>query len=210
MFFLARSSVYIDSRNHSFFDRMNHSVNTNTPKKYEAIIFDLDGTLYNTANVDVLLRQLKQVKRMSPEYHQIWREIDKSIDGYKEFDGIAEVLQFVREKNVKAVLVTGAVKRRTNKLKRFNLPLMGIVSRFDVSHKKPHPAPMFRALEILGVDASKVLSIGNQVIDLQASKGAGIDFALASWGVREHEREQLEAESTYVLHDPREILGFIE
>lgn len=182
----------------------------NTSKKYEAIIFDLDGTLYDTSIVDPLLRQLRQVKRMSPEYHQIWKDIDKTIDGYKEYDGMAEVLQFVRENNVKAVLVTGAVKRRTNKLKRFNLPLMGMVSRFDVSHKKPHPAPMFRALEILGCEASKVLSIGNQVIDLQSSKGAGIDFALASWGVRDHEREQLMQESDYVLSDPREIIGMVK
>ncbi len=122
---------------------------------------------------------------------------------------MSEVLDYIRKNGIKAVLVTGAVKRRTNKLKRFNLPLMSIVSRFDLSHKKPHPAPMFRALEILGCDATKVLSVGNQVIDLQASKGAGIDFALASWGVREHEREQLEQESTYVLHDPREIIDFI-
>lgn len=182
----------------------------NTSKKYEAIIFDLDGTLYDTSIVDPLLRQLRQVKRMSPEYHQIWKDIDKTIDGYKEYDGMAEVLQFVRENNVKAVLVTGAVKRRTNKLKRFNLPLMGMVSRFDVSHKKPHPAPMFRALEILGCDASKVLSIGNQIIDLQSSKSAGIDFALASWGVRDHEREQLMQESDYVLSDPREIIGMVK
>ena len=188
---------------------MNHSVNTNTPKKYEAIIFDLDGTLFDTSVVDPLLIQLRKAKRMSPEYHQIWRDIDKTIDGYKENDGMAEVLNFIRENGIKTVLVTGAVKRRTNKLKRFNLPLMGIVSRFDVSHKKPHPAPMFRALEILGCDASKVLSIGNQVIDLLSSKGAGIDFALASWGVRDHEREQLTQESTYVLQDPREIIGMI-
>ena len=188
---------------------MNHSVNTNTPKKYEAIIFDLDGTLYDTSVVDPLLIQLRKAKRMSPEYHQIWRDIDKTIDGYKEYDGMAEVLNFIRENGIKTVLVTGAVKRRTNKLKRFNLPLMGMLTRFDVGHQKPHPAPMFRALEILGCDASKVLSIGNQVIDLQASKGAGIDFALATWGVREHEREQLEKESTYVLQDPREIIGMI-
>lgn len=193
---------------------MNHSTDTNTPentaKKYEAIIFDLDGTLYDTSIVDPLLRQLRQVKRMSPEYHQIWRDIDKTIDGYKEYDGMAEVLNFIRENGIKTVLVTGALKHRTNKLKRFNLPLMGIVSRFDVSHKKPHPAPMFRALEILGCDASKVLSIGNQVIDLLSSKGAGIDFALATWGVRDHEREQLMQESDYVLSDPREIIGMVK
>lgn len=193
---------------------MNHSVDKNTlentSKKYEAIIFDLDGTLYDTSIVDPLLRQLRQVKRMSPEYHQIWRDIDKTIDGYKEYDGMTEVLNFIRENGIKTVLVTGAVKRRTNKLKRFNLPLMGMVTRFDVGHQKPHPAPMLRALEILGCDASKVLSIGNQVIDLLSSKGAGIDFALATWGVRDHEREQLEKESNYVLQDLREIIGMID
>ena len=192
---------------------MNHLLNTNipknTPKKYEAIIFDLDGTLYETTQTDILLKELRRVKRMSPEWHELWKAIDKSIDSYREFDGMADVLKYIRENNVKSVIVTGAVKRRTNKLKRFNLPVVGIVSRFDVGHRKPHPAPMFRALEILGCDASKVLSIGNQVIDLQSSKGAGIDFALASWGVRDHEREQLQQESDYVLSDPREIIEMI-
>jgi phosphoglycolate phosphatase-like HAD superfamily hydrolase len=68
---------------------------------------------------------------------------------------------------------------------------------------------MFRALEILGCDASKVLSIGNQMIDLQASKAAGIDFAMATWGVDDHEREQLSQESDYVLQNPREIIQMI-
>ena len=149
------------------------------------------------------------MKRKSAEYYEIWKKVDKTTDVFKEYDGMADVLKFIRENDVKSIIVTGSVKRITNRLKRFRLPFVGVLTRFDVGHQKPHPAPMFRALEILGCDASKVMSIGNQVIDLLSSKGAGIDFALATWGVRDHEREQLEKESTYVLQDPREIIGMI-
>ena len=149
------------------------------------------------------------MKRKSAEYYEIWKKVDKTTDVFKEYDGMADVLKFIRENDVKSIIVTGSVKRVTNRLKRFRLPFVGVLTRFDTGHKKPHPEPMFRALEILGCDASKVLSVGNQVIDLLSSKGAGIDFALATWGVRDHEREQLEKESTYVLQDPREIIGMI-
>ena len=192
---------------------MNHLADTNTrentAKKYEAIIIDMDGTLFDTSSIMPLIRQLRQVKRKSAAYYEIWKKVDKTSDVFKEFDGMNDVLNFIRENDVKSIIVTGSVKRITNRLKRFHLPFVGVLTRFDVGHKKPHPAPMFRALEILGCDASKVLSIGNQVIDLEASKAAGIDFAMASWGVDEHEREQLEAGSTHVLHDPREIIPMI-
>ena len=192
---------------------MNRSADTNThantAKKYEAIIFDMDGTLFDTSSIMPLIRQLRQVKRKSAAYYEIWKKVDKTSDLFKEYDGMNDVLNFIRENDVKSIIVTGSVKRITNRLKRFHLPFVGVLTRFDVGHKKPHPAPMFRALEILGCDASKVLSIGNQMIDLEASKAAGIDFAMASWGVYDHEREQLEAGSTHVLHDPREIIQMI-
>ena len=192
---------------------MNHLADTNThentAKKYEAIIFDMDGTLFDTSAIMPLIRQLRQVKRKSAAYYEIWKKVDKTSDLFKEYDGMNDVLNFIRENDVKSIIVTGSVKRITNRLKRFHLPFVGVLTRFDVGHKKPHPAPMFRALEILGCDASKVLSIGNQMIDLEASKAAGIDFAMASWGVYDHEREQLEAGSTHVLHDPREIIQMI-
>lgn len=77
---------------------------------YPQITFDFFQYLEeggDTSIVDPLLRQLRQVKRMSPEYHQIWRDIDKTIDGYKEYNGMAEVLNFIRENGIKTVPSTG-------------------------------------------------------------------------------------------------------
>ena len=56
---------------------MKQATTPTTDKKYEAIIFDMDGTLFDTSAIMPLIRQLRQVKRKSAEYYEIWKKLTR-------------------------------------------------------------------------------------------------------------------------------------
>jgi phosphoglycolate phosphatase-like HAD superfamily hydrolase len=47
----------------------------------------------------------------------------------------------------------------------------------DVERGKPHPEALLRALEVLGVPASRSVYVGDTPTDLEMARAAGADFA---------------------------------
>ena len=83
----------------------------------------------------------------------------------------------------------------TNKAGDFTLPLlerMGIAGHFEavvsgdtLPVKKPDPAMLFHACELLGVPAGEALMIGDSANDALAARAAGMPVLLVTYGYSE-------------------------
>ncbi|MGN0233881.1 MAG: HAD family hydrolase [Bacteroidaceae bacterium] len=89
-----------------------------------------------------------------------------------------EVLQAVRARGLRIVLVTGS--GQCSLLERLELAFPGcfhpdyMVTAFDVVHGKPHPEPYLIALRKAGVQASEAMVVENAPLGVQAGHAAGI------------------------------------
>ncbi len=57
-----------------------------------------------------------------------------------------------------------------------------VIGADDVRHTKPHPEPVFTALEALGMPVAGTLFVGDSPHDLHAGRAAGVATAAALWG----------------------------
>lgn len=57
-----------------------------------------------------------------------------------------------------------------------------IVSADDVTHPKPHPEPVLRALDGLGAMPDECVYVGDSVHDLESGRAAGVATAAVVWG----------------------------
>ena len=80
------------------------------------------------------------------------------------------------------------------------------MSYHDAKPIKPHPAPMLKALEFMQIPASKAISFGDRVIDIQASNAAGIESVACFWGEKS---ELLQSGYSHAIVRPDEILTLI-
>ncbi len=106
------------------------------------------------------------------------------------YDGVAEVLEFLRKQDYYLAIATG--KNRIG-LDR-DLDHTGIRHFFDASRcagesrSKPHPEMLEYLVDYFAVDPRKTLMIGDTSYDLEMAKGAKAEALAVTYGAHEIER----------------------
>jgi phosphoglycolate phosphatase len=101
------------------------------------------------------------------------------------FDGIDELLDALERRALGIGIVT-------NKVKRFTTPVVAalgldrrcsaVVSGDTTDYPKPHPAPLLHAAELLGVEPSRCVYVGDDLRDVTAGNAAGMSTIVAEYG----------------------------
>ena len=111
------------------------------------------------------------------------------------FPDVADTLEVLRAKGLRM----GVVTAKLHELAWRGLELTGLdgymdclVGPDDCPKAKPDPAPVRMGCELLGLDPSECLYVGDSPYDMQAGRGAGCITVAALWGM--FPREVLEAQ----------------
>ncbi|ASJ10456.1 dolichol-phosphate glucosyltransferase [Thermococcus sp. P6] len=172
------------------------------------VVFDLDGTLVGapgsfseikkelrsrliesglsgdtigdlTPMYEGLLRISRETGRDFNELHSILVELEtERLNNSFLFDGTLEVLNFLREKNVRMAIMTRSSRRAALRA----LEIHGIKDYFDVistrddvppEELKPSPGQLRRIIEASGVEPAKVLVVGDHGYDVIPARELG-------------------------------------
>ena len=101
------------------------------------------------------------------------------------FHGVAPLLDGLEARGLRWGIVT-------NKAERYTRPVLSalgladraraVVSGDTTAHPKPHPAPLLHATELLAVDPTQCVYVGDDLRDVTAGNAAGMSTIVAEYG----------------------------
>lgn len=107
----------------------------------------------------------------------------------------------------------------TNKPHRYTVPLMQalgyaeraacLISGDTCAHAKPHPEPMLKACEIIGIAPEHCLYLGDDLRDMQAANAAAMHGIIASYGYISADASVENWQARGKVDKPTELLGFL-
>ncbi len=128
------------------------------------------------------------------------------------FGDTAELITTLEQRGIKWGIVT-------NKPHRYTVPLMQalgyaeraacLISGDTCKHSKPHPEPMFKACEIIGVSPEECLYVGDDQRDIQAANASGMRGIIANYGYVGSDASIENWNAYGSINNPTELLGFI-
>ncbi len=209
----------------------------------DTILFDLDGTLADTAadlaNALNDIRLLRDKPKLGLEtirptvslggnaMIKLAFDLEEGDDGFdsvrtqflnqyleniaKEtrlFDGMEELLRLIENENKTWGIVTNKSSWLTNPLIEA-LGLNGrascVVSGDTTEHRKPHPAPLLHACELVRSKPETTVYIGDAQRDIEAGRRAGTKTLIALYGYIEEDEEPENWQADGMVSSPGEI-----
>ncbi|MBB6453592.1 pyrophosphatase PpaX [Salirhabdus euzebyi] len=108
----------------------------------------------------------------------------------KAYDGVFETMKQLKEEGYQIAIVTTKISETAKR----GLAVTNLADYFDViigldhvTHAKPHPEPIIRALEAFNGKASETLMVGDNSHDILAGKNAGVKTAGVAWTIKGRE-----------------------
>lgn len=180
-------------------------------KPYQAVLYDIDGTLLNTVNMNMypLLRIIKEelgeertladvVKFMAYPGRKVMEElgirdpqatyqrwvayVNQYPEGATPYPGVVDTLERLQQLGVRQAVVSSKMRAQyAIDMEQLDQYMETAVLEEDTSRHKPNPDPLLECLRRMELDPDQVLYVGDTPSDGQAARAAGIHFAYATW-----------------------------
>jgi HAD superfamily hydrolase (TIGR01509 family) len=172
--------------------------------KIAGVLFDWDGTLIDSCHADsqsylAMFRELgvpwglQELERnYSPDWYAVYRAAEIPNERWPEADrlwrmhyakhrsklmaGTRRVLAQLGRRHKLGLVTSGDRTRVSRQLREFQLTRVfrARVCGGDTPEKKPHPAPLLMALEMMKVHPEECVYVGDTPEDLQMARAAGV------------------------------------
>jgi HAD superfamily hydrolase (TIGR01509 family) len=211
----------------------------NLQKRLAGVLFDWDGTLLDSFHADseaylAMFRELgsdwglQELERhYSPDWYTVYRAAGIPKERWHEADGLwrahyakhpsklitgaRRVLQRLARRHALGLVTSGDRARVTGQLRKLGLTRMFRVRVCgeDTPQKKPHPAPLFVALQQMKLEAEECVYVGDTPEDLEMARAVGMR-AIAVLGPFPTERRLRAAKPEFLLKKLDDLPGLLE
>ena len=133
-------------------------------------------------------------------------------DFTKPYEGIMELLEYLKGKGIKTAVVSNKADFAVKKLADgyFKGLLQEAVGENEEGgiRKKPAPDSLLAVMERLGAGTRSTVYVGDSEVDIQTAKNAGVDCISVTWGFKDKDFLIANGAKT-LINAPKELLRFV-
>ncbi len=162
-----------------------------------------------------LTDQIKQFTGLEDVTHLVaaYREVNLRLHDelVKPFGYVNEVLEKLHSQGFQLGVVTTKMRMTTVRgLQYVGIAdyMSAIVTIDDVTHPKPHPEPVAKAMELLQADPATTMMVGDSSVDMQSAFAAGAIPVGVAWSLKGAELLRASG-AAHIIDDMRDLYALV-